>query len=98
MRDSEISEMYPTVRAWMDACKDHKCDNKCMVSDNHLFLKMGFSCTGCAEWFGIRLVEWKTSIDDYAPGMTELKLAFKTRAGRDALAQSFNEPRTGPKK
>ena len=81
---------FDSVREWLDACKEHTCTQKKMVSADLPPDRMGYSCMGCGKWFGVKLSTCKRTVEDLGDAQAVVKASLKTREGRTSLAAAFN--------
>jgi hypothetical protein len=81
-----------TVKEWLQAMKEHACENKNLTpDDDYIHLTVNCTCT-CGEKFSIGLVSVKETENDIEPQKRDIfKELIKSRAGREELVKQLDK-------
>jgi len=84
---------HATVREWLDAVREHTCEGKAIMVADLPPMRIGYVCTGCNKWFGIKLSDFRKTVNDAtddAEALVALKRSLVTAEGRRELADAFS--------
>ena len=82
-------ETYKDADLWLKDLKSHDCGKVEFVpADNVMIMAMGFTCIGCSEWFGMKVLDFKKSKTEENTGI--MQDLFSTGQNRIDFAKKLN--------